>query len=208
MDRLVRKSIERLVVASSMSVYGEGLYHDASGAKREVSARTLEQLRRAEWDLSSGSQPLAPAPTPETTSVRLESRYALSKFDQERMRLSSGGPMEFRPSCSASSTSTARASRARIRTPAAFSRFVSRLLAGQRPLVLEDGEQRRDFVNVHDVARACCLALESQVAPGAVLNIGSGESRTDLARRAEDGTASSEGRISCPSSPVSTERAT
>ena len=138
---------------------------------------------------SSGSQPLAPAPTPETTSVRLESRYALSKFDQERMCLVLGRAHGI-PTVVLRLFNVygARQSRSNPYT-GDLSRFVSRLLAGQRPLVLEDGEQRRDFVNVHDVARACCLALESQVAPGAVLNIGSGESTDDLARRAEDGAA-------------------
>ena len=178
MDRLVRRSIDRLVVASSMSVYGEGLYHDASGAKREVSARSLEQLRRSEWDLCPGGQPLVPAPTPETTSVRLESRYALSKFDQERMCLVLGRAHGI-PTVALRLFNVygARQSPANPYT-GDLSRFVTRLLAGKQPCVLEDGEQRRDFVNVHDVARACCLALESQVAPGAVLNIGSGESRT------------------------------
>jgi dTDP-L-rhamnose 4-epimerase len=54
--------------------------------------------------------------------------------------------------------------------------FAARLLNGRRPLVFEDGEQRRDFVNVHDVARACVLALESDGADGAAVNVGSGRS--------------------------------
>ncbi|MBV8399531.1 MAG: NAD-dependent epimerase/dehydratase family protein, partial [Acetobacteraceae bacterium] len=53
--------------------------------------------------------------------------------------------------------------------------FASRLLNGERPLVFEDGEQRRDFVHVEDVARAFLLALEQPAAPGAVFNIGSGQ---------------------------------
>ena len=54
--------------------------------------------------------------------------------------------------------------------------FASRLLNGRPPLVFEDGRQRRDFVSVFDVARACRLALESNRADGQVLNVGSGES--------------------------------
>ena len=178
MDRLVRRPIDRLVVASSMSVYGEGLYRDASGAKREVSARSLEQLWRAEWDLCVGGQLLVPAPTPETMCVRLEARYALSKFDQERMCLVLGRAHGI-PTVALRLFNVygARQSPSNQYT-GDLSRFVTRLLAGKQPRVLEDGEQRRDFVNVHDVARACCLALESQAAPGAVLNIGSGESLT------------------------------
>jgi dTDP-L-rhamnose 4-epimerase len=54
--------------------------------------------------------------------------------------------------------------------------FASRLINGNRPLVFEDGEQRRDFVSVHDVARACALALNSDATSDCALNIGSGES--------------------------------
>jgi dTDP-L-rhamnose 4-epimerase len=178
MDRLVRKPVERLVVASSMSVYGEGLYRERSGATREVPSRTAEQLGRSEWDLSVNGQRLLPTPTPESKSVRLESVYALSKYDQERMCLvlgrSYGLPTVvlrlfnvFGPRQSLSNPYTG-----------VLALFASRLLEGRRPLVYEDGEQRRDFVSVHDVARAFCLALESEAAPGAILNIGSGESRT------------------------------
>jgi dTDP-L-rhamnose 4-epimerase len=56
--------------------------------------------------------------------------------------------------------------------------FAGRLLNGRPPLVFEDGEQRRDFVSVHDVARACVLALGRESAGGQVLNVGSGESVT------------------------------
>jgi dTDP-L-rhamnose 4-epimerase len=54
------------------------------------------------------------------------------------------------------------------------------LLNNQAPLLFEDGEQRRDFVSVHDVAEACLLALQSPEAVGHVLNVGSGEPRSVL----------------------------
>src|SRR5205085_7566938 len=56
--------------------------------------------------------------------------------------------------------------------------FASRLLNEKPPLIYEDGLQRRDFVSVHDVARACRLALERSDAGGQVVNVGSGESVT------------------------------
>jgi dTDP-L-rhamnose 4-epimerase len=52
------------------------------------------------------------------------------------------------------------------------------LLNGNPPLVFEDGEQRRDFVSVHDAARACCLALDANLVDLAVVNIGSGRAFT------------------------------
>jgi dTDP-L-rhamnose 4-epimerase len=62
--------------------------------------------------------------------------------------------------------------------------FASRYLNGQRPLIFEDGAQRRDFVSVHDVARAFRLALEGDDVAGESFNVGSGDSRTilDVAR--------------------------
>jgi len=178
MDRLVRKPVERLVIASSMSVYGEGLYRDRTGATREVPTRTPEQLRRSEWDPRVDGRTLTPVPTPETKAVRLESVYALSKHDQERMCLVLGRAYGiptvalrfFNVFGSRQSLSSP--------CPGVLATFASRLLAGRRAVVFEDGEQRRDFVSVHDVARACVLALSSDTAPGAALNIASGESRT------------------------------
>ena len=58
--------------------------------------------------------------------------------------------------------------------------FASRLLNDRRPMIFEDGEQRRDFVSVHDIATACSLALRAGSARGRVLNIGSGRSLSVL----------------------------
>ncbi len=178
MDRLIRKPRGRLIVASSMSVYGEGLYRDHTGTTREVPSRTLEQLRRSEWEPRMNGHALSPTPTPETKSVRLESVYALSKYDQERMCLVLGRAYGI-PTVALRFFNVF-GTRQALSNPytGVLAIFASRLLNGRRPLVFEDGEQRRDFVSVHDVARACCLALESDAAPGAVLNIGSGESRS------------------------------
>lgn len=178
MDRLIRRPRGRLIVASSMSVYGEGLYRDHTGAAREVPSRSLEQLRRSEWEPRMNGHALAPIPTPETKSVRLESVYALSKYDQERMCLVLGRAYNI-PTVALRFFNVF-GTRQALSNPytGVLAIFASRLLNSRRPLVFEDGEQRRDFVSVHDVARACVLALESDAAPGAVLNVGSGESRS------------------------------
>ena len=185
LDRLVRKRVERLVVASSKVVYAEGLYRDRAGAAREVPSRSEEQLRRSEWEPRASGHELTPMPTPETMNVKLESVYALSKYDQERMCLVLG--RSYGVPTVILRLFNVYGPRQSLEGPHAgvVAAFASRLVAGRPPLVHEDGEQRRDFVSVHDVARAFCLALESDAAPGAVFNIGSGETSTvgHVARR-------------------------
>lgn len=180
MDRLVRRPVERLVVASSMSVYGEGLYRDADGGLHEVDTRSFEQLRRADWEARADGKNLTPVPTPESKSVKLDSVYALSKYDQERMALVLG--RAYGIPVVALRLFNVFGARQSLSSPYAgmLASFASRLLRGRSPLAPEDGGQRRDFVSVHDVARACRLALESPSAPGRVFNIGSGRDRTLL----------------------------
>ena len=184
--RVDGQPVRRLVVASSMSVYGEGLYRDASGVVRPGSGRSLDQLRRGDWELADEhGRRLSPAPTPETKPVSLESVYALSKFDQERMCLMLGRAYElptvalrlfnvFGPRQALSNPYTG-----------VLAIFASRLLNDRAPLVFEDGDQQRDFVSVKDIATACRLALETEAATGMVLNVGSGRPRTinEVARK-------------------------
>jgi dTDP-L-rhamnose 4-epimerase len=88
LEALIERPVERLLVASSMSIYGEGLYMQRDGTVRMDVQRTLEQLKRDEWEpLSETGEPLVPLPTPEIKIPALSSIYALSKYDQERMCL-------------------------------------------------------------------------------------------------------------------------
>jgi len=185
-EALLERPVERLVVASSMSVYGEGLFRDSSGSVREGSNRSFAQLRRGEWEVVDESgQILSPLPTPETKSVTLESIYALSKFDQERMCLLLG--RAYKIPTVALRFFNVYGTRQALSNPytGVLAIFAARLLNGNRPLVFEDGEQQRDFVSVSDVVRACRLALERQEASGRVINVGSGSAYTiaDIARR-------------------------
>jgi dTDP-L-rhamnose 4-epimerase len=181
MERLIGRSLKRLVVASSMSVYGEGLFEDERHVAREALPRTFEQLRRGQWDvLSERGEKLRPVPTPETKSVTLESIYALSKYDQERMCLLLGRAYGI-PTVALRFFNVF-GTRQALSNPytGVLAIFASRLLNGNRPLVFEDGAQQRDFVAVADVARACRLALETEGAAGHVINIGSGKPRSIL----------------------------
>jgi dTDP-L-rhamnose 4-epimerase len=179
LEALIAQPVERLVVASSMSLYGEGLYRTPTGEVRTVGERSLDQLRRADWDWrAEDGTPLTPAPTPETKPPALASVYALSKFDQERMCLMIGRAYNI-PTV-AMRFFNAYGPRQALSNPytGVLAIFASRLLNGNPPTIFEDGYQRRDFVSVYDIARACRLALETPAAAGEVFNVGSGNAYT------------------------------
>lgn len=88
LNALTKSPPKKLVVASSMSVYGEGACVDASGQPIDAESRSREQLERGEWELRGpGGIALTPVPTPESKPPALESVYALTKFHQERLCL-------------------------------------------------------------------------------------------------------------------------
>jgi dTDP-L-rhamnose 4-epimerase len=179
LERLVKQRVSKLIVASSMSVYGEGLYVTPSGEKYDHAQRTVEQLKAHEWEMTTPDGiPLQPAATPETKQPSLASVYALSKYDQEQMCLMIGRAYglpavalrffnAYGPYQSLSNPYTG-----------VLAIFASRLLNGKRPIIFEDGQQLRDFVSVYDVARACRLALEVDAAQNMIFNVGSGHKIT------------------------------
>jgi dTDP-L-rhamnose 4-epimerase len=177
LETLIDHPVRRLVVASSMSIYGEGLYTAPDGAPRAVGERTPEDLRAGRWDPAGpAGEPLTPRPTPEDKAPRPSSVYALSKLDQERLCLMLGAAYGI-PTV-ALRFFNAYGPRQSLSNPytGVLSIFASRLLNGRPPVIFEDGRQRRDFVSVHDVARACRLALERPQAAGHAINVGSGRS--------------------------------
>jgi dTDP-L-rhamnose 4-epimerase len=175
LEALIDRDVSRLVVASSMSVYGEGLYVGPDGEPVVDAARTRAQLERNEWEPGEG---LRPVPTPEWKQPSLASVYALTKYDQERLCLIWGE--SYGVPTTALRLFNVYGPRQALSNPytGVLAIFASRLLNGQPPLVFEDGEQRRDFVSVHDVARAIRLALEPGESSCGVLNVGSGRSVT------------------------------
>jgi dTDP-L-rhamnose 4-epimerase len=153
--------IKKLIVASSMSVYGEG-----AGACPDMSSCANEKH-------------YSPAPTPETKQPDLQSIYALTKYDQERMCLLFG--KTYHVPTIALRFFNVYGPRQSLSNPytGAMAIFASRLLNGKPPIIYEDGQQRRDFVHVSDVVRGIRLALESDVSDE-VINIGSGRYATIL----------------------------
>jgi dTDP-L-rhamnose 4-epimerase len=179
LEALIEHPVERLVVASSMSLYGEGLYRGGDGEVRAGVARTLEQLKRAEWEVrDTAGEVLTPVPTPEGKAPSLSSVYALSKFDQERMCLLIGRAYGI-PTVALRFFNVF-GTRQALSNPytGVLAIFASRLLNENPPAIFEDGQQRRDFVSVYDVAQACRLALEVPGASDGIFNVGSGRDYT------------------------------
>jgi dTDP-L-rhamnose 4-epimerase len=179
LEAMMDRPIGKLLVASSMSIYGEGRYRTADGTLAEAVERDRAQLEAGDWEPHArDGRALTPEPTPESKTPSVSSIYALNKLDQERMCLLYGSSYHvptvalrffnaYGPDQALSNPYTG-----------VLAIFAGRLLNDRSPLIFEDGEQRRDFVSVHDVARACALALERPEADGLALNVGSGESVT------------------------------
>jgi dTDP-L-rhamnose 4-epimerase len=182
LEALTKQPVERLIVASSMSLYGEGLYTDSSGNVVAGTERNLEQLKERQWEVTDAAgNVLTPLPTPETKPPTLASVYALSKYDQERLCLLIGRAYNI-PTV-ALRFFNVYGTRQALSNPytGVLAIFASRLLNNNAPLVNEDGLQRRDFVSVLDVAEACIKAMEKapEVA-GHAFNVGSGRNYTVL----------------------------
>jgi dTDP-L-rhamnose 4-epimerase len=175
LQALTNHPVEMLVVASSMSIYGEGLYRDVDGNIQTAQDRTLGQLKMADWEVKDAlGRPLIPQPTPESKTPALASVYALSKFDQERLCLMLCRAYSI-PAVALRFFNTYGPNQA-LSNPytGVLSNFASRVLNDRPPLIFEDGLQMRDFVSVYDVARACRLALETPAVAWQAFNISSG----------------------------------
>jgi dTDP-L-rhamnose 4-epimerase len=178
-ERAKRQPFSRLVVASSMSVYGEGLYRTEDGTVVPLVERDARRLKSGLWDpVDDSRRPLRPLPTPETKTLSMGSVYALSKYDQERLCLLVGGAYDI-PTVALRFFNVYGPHQA-LSNPytGVLAIFAARLLNDRPPLIFEDGEQSRDFVYVDDVAEACRLALSADAAIGRAFNIGSGHKAT------------------------------
>ncbi len=179
LEALSKNKVEKLVVASSMSIYGEGLYKNAEGAVKAGVDRDLEQLRAGDWETyDAKGAVLTPYPTPETKAPSLSSVYALSKYDQERMCLLIGKAYNI-PTV-ALRFFNVYGTRQSLSNPytGVLAIFASRLMNNNPVLIFEDGNQKRDFVSVLDIAQASRLVLETPEADYEVFNVGSGNAYT------------------------------
>lgn len=172
-----RSRVAKLVLASSMSIYGEGKYLCAQCGSVAPQPRSVTQLRTKQWELNCPAcgEALTPIPTDETKPLQCSSIYALSKRDQEDMCLLFG--RTYALPVVALRYFNIYGTRQALSNPytGVAAIFASRLMNGNRPMIFEDGQQLRDFVSVQDVVCANLLAMESSQADGIALNIGSGE---------------------------------
>jgi len=180
LEVLIDHPVEKLIVSSSMSVYGEGLYKDIESNRILPGyERNILDIRRGKWELyNKNGHALSPMPISEDTAPAIDSIYALSKFDQERMCIVTGKAYNF--PVVALRFFNVYGTRQTIANPytGQLAIFISRFLNNNPPLILEDGKQKRDYVHVTDVARACILAMRKEKANGKVFNIGSGKAYT------------------------------
>jgi dTDP-L-rhamnose 4-epimerase len=188
LDRLANGGhrVTRLVVASSLSNYGEGRYRCPSCGPVAPPPRPLAQLQARDWELRCPvcATTTTPAPCDEDKAIAPTSVYAVTKRDQEELCLCVGraygiGTVALR-------LFNVYGPRQALSNPytGVGAIFSSRLLNGQRPLVFEDGRQSRDFIHVSDIVEAFCLALERVDVADVALNVGTGHS-TSVAGLAE-----------------------
>ena len=172
----------RMIVASSMSIYGEGLHHCEGCGPQSTGPRPVSQLARHEWAVRCPAcgEPMESRPTPETKPSVATSIYALNKRDQEEMMLLVGRSLGI-PTV-ALRFFNVYGERQALSNPytGVGAIFSSAFLNGRRPLVFEDGLQERDFIHVSDVVAACMLAIERDDVGDTVVNVGTGRPTTVL----------------------------
>jgi dTDP-L-rhamnose 4-epimerase len=179
--------VEKVLVASSIGVYGEGAYSCATHGSVAPTIRPAEQLSARDWEQRCPvcHQHVVSVPTPEDKALYRDNIYSMTKYHQEEMVLLIGktysipsvAPRFFNVYGPRQSLSNPYAGVAAI--------WLSRLLNGKPPVVFEDGGQLRDFVSIHDVVDCLVLMLETSGADYLPVNVGSGETITilDIARR-------------------------
>lgn len=171
-----RDRIRRVVVASSMVVYGEGAYACSEHGRVPAPGRSEEQLRRGDWEprCAACGRALEPVPVGEEEPLRPTSVYGITKRDQEELCLVLG--RAYGLEVVALRYLNVYGPRQALDNPytGVAAIFAARLLSGRAPRVFEDGRQIRDLVHVSDVVRATAAAMEAAGAAGHALNVATG----------------------------------
>lgn len=169
-------AVKKLVVASTMSLYGEGAYACARHGAKSPKLRPESDLeaRRFEPRCDECGEDLQPRPTPESKPLDPTSVYAIGKRATEELALVFGAA--YRLPTVALRYFNIYGTRQSLSNPytGVTAIFTGCLLHGTRPPMFEDGKQTRDFVHVSDVARANELALTRPEGDGRALNVGTG----------------------------------
>lgn len=177
-----KNKVRKLILAASMSEYGEGEYRCSSCGVIRPELRVLSQLKRKDWELHCPAcqKVLRPIGTRESAKLNVNSIYAITKKTQEEMVLNIGKTYclpavalrffnVYGPRQSLSNPYTG-----------VMAIFLSRIKNNKSSIIYEDGSQSRDFISVHDVVKATVLAMERKEADYQIFNLGSGKATTIL----------------------------
>jgi dTDP-L-rhamnose 4-epimerase len=168
--------LRKLLVASSMSIYGEGAYTCDLCGRAAPRLRPPAQLAAGDWEVvcPTCGAPLRPLPTDEDKPLYPTSIYAINKRDHEEMALAFGHAYGL-PAVGLRFFNIY-GSRQALANPytGVAAIFSGRMLAGRAPLIYEDGQQQRDFVHVSDIVQGLRLAIDSASADYQVMNVGTG----------------------------------
>lgn len=179
LETMIDTPVKTIVVASSMSVYGEGQYTDPFGNRVSPVRRRANHVKAGRWNpVGTDDGNLIAVPTDEEKQIDLSSIYALTKYSQEQQVLIFGAAYGVRATALRLFNVFGAGQALSNPYTGVLANFASRLANGEPPMIFEDGEQRRDFVHVRDVARAFRLALERTPSGGHAINVGSGRSYT------------------------------
>jgi len=168
--------VRKMIVASSMSIYGEGAYACADCGIVFPRLRTEAQLKTRDWEMKCPhcGQDVHPVPTDEDKPLYPTSIYAITKRDHEEMFLSTGFAYGI-PAVALRFFNTY-GPRQALSNPytGVMAIFSGRLLNRQPPVIYEDGLQSRDFIHVHDIVQGLLLAMVKPEADYQVFNLGTG----------------------------------
>jgi len=171
-----KNNIKKIVVASSMSVYGEGAYNCDNCGKVYPKIRSLEQFKKNDWEMKcpNCNIDVMPIPTNEDKPLFPTSIYAVSKRDHEEMFLIIGRAYQI-PTV-ALRFFNVYGPRQALSNPytGVAAIFSSRIINNNPPIIFEDGNQARDFIHVSDIVQACILAMEKSEGDYQVFNVGTG----------------------------------
>jgi dTDP-L-rhamnose 4-epimerase len=173
--------VQKIVIASSQSAYGEGKYQCDQDCTQYPPLRSSEQLMRRQWEVLCPvcHRPMRPLVTDEER-VNPHNQYAMSKYTQEMIGLNFGQRYEIPTVCMRFSITQGPRQSFRNAYSGVLRIFTIRLLNDHPPVCYEDGGQLRDYVSVYDVARANVLVMEDERANFQILNVGGGRAVTVL----------------------------
>ena len=170
----------RLVVASSMSIYGEGEYTCSEHGLLAPEPRSEDQLTRRDWECRCRAcgEELVPKPTREIKPLIPTSVYAVTKRDHEELCLVVGRSYGIPTVALRFFNVYGRGQALSNPYTGVAAIFASRLLNNRQPVVFEDGRQSRDLIHVSDVVEGIVQSLESDAAVDHAINLGTGRQTT------------------------------